>query len=454
MKVVKVLFLILLFSLIIGQPGAITVGPFSNMYVHDLVIVVLLISWLTYSLLIRKKVFIPSIFLLFFLFMFWGLFTLVFGGIRFSLELKEFVVSALFLFRLAAYTGVFLVAFNLAREDLKNSYLLLKTLVFSGVVFSIFGFIQMMLLPVLKNLSFSPGWEPYTGRLSSTFFEPNFAGAFIALNLLLVVTWLTFKYNDMKGSFLPLIASIFILVPALSLTLSRGAWLLFIVASASLGFFRNKFFWAFALIFLIATILVVPGARERLSPVSSVLTTKTESLGEKVKLVDQSALARLGSWDRGVRLFKENPVTGVGFNTIRFVSARQGFFGEEDLGGRSGAGVDSSLLFVLATTGVVGFLIFLGIGFRIFKDSFIAFRKKDSKFSSFMGLLMFSSGLGLLAESTFINSLFYPQIILWFFTMLGIFYAHVEKGIEVTQVKDLKEIFQLKLLFKSKKWTR
>ena len=443
MKIIRNIFLILLFSLIIAQFGAINVGPFAQMFLHDVILIILIISWLVYGLFIRKKFFIPSLFLPMFAFIIWAFVTLVLGSLRLSLSPTDFLVSLMFFLRLSAYLSVFLIVFDLVKGELKTSIVIIKSFVIITVVISLLGFLQLIFFPSPENVALSVGWDPHRGRLFSTFLDPNFVGAFIGINLISMLLLFQFKFKRFN-SFKPfLYVAILISTPALSLTLSRSAWLLFTTSSVVLGVFKSKIFLAFALIFLIATILLVPNAKERLAPFSSVLTTKTESLGEKVKLVDQSALARLGSWNRGIRLFKENPITGVGFNTIRFVSARQGFFGEDDLGGRAGAGVDSSLLFVLATTGAVGVGIFFLVGVKILKDSFSAFRNKTSELGSFLGLLVFSTFSGLLFESNFINSIFYPQILLWLLTVLGLFYATREQGIEITKIGDIRSYLSL-----------
>ena len=77
----------------------------------------------------------------------------------------------------------------------------------------------------------------------------------------------------------------------------------------------------------------------------------------------------------------------------------------------SGAGSDSSLLFVFATTGIFGFLVYLlGVLFVSFGD----FAQKNKNWLLSLALVM-----GFILESQFINSLFYPQIM---FLMFSIFF--------------------------------
>ncbi len=444
MKIIRNIFLILLFSLIIAQFGAINVGPFAQMFLHDVMVIILVLSWLVYSLFIRKKFFIPSLFLPILIFLLWAFVTLVLGASRLSLSPNEFLISLMFLLRLATYVSVFLIVFDLVRGEAKTTILIIKSFVIITVIVSLLGFLQLIFFPSPENVALSVGWDPHRGRLFSTFLDPNFVGAFIGINLISMLLLFQFKFKNFD-SFKPfLYAAILISTPALSFTLSRSAWLLFTASNVVLGAFKGKFFLVLILVFLIATFIAVPRAKDRLLPFVSVITIDNRSVGERIESIDRSALARIGSWDRGSTFFLENPLTGVGFNTLRYASAKYGFFGEEgDLGPRSGAGVDSSLLFVLATTGIIGFGIFFLVGVKILKDSFSAFRNKTSELGSFLGLLVFSAFIGLLFESNFINSIFYPQIILWLLTVLGLFYATREKGIEITKIGDVKNYLRL-----------
>jgi len=444
MKIIRIVYLVFLFSLIIGQYGAVSIGPFANMFVHDIIVAILLIGWFVYSLFIRKKLLIPSIFLPISVFLLWALITLVLGGINLSLEPKEFLISSLFLVRLTAYVVVFVVAFDLAKEEPGTTQVFLKSLTIIAAVVSLIGILQVIFFPMLADVAPSFGWALHRGRLFSTFLDPNFVGAFIGINLISMLLLFKFKFKNFD-TFKPfLYAALLISTPALSLTLSRSAWLLFTASSVVLGVFKGKFFWGFVLVFLISTLILIPRARERLLPFASIISLDNRSVGERIESIDRSALARIGSWGRGSTFFLERPLTGVGFNTLRYAAAQRGFFGEEgDLGPRSGAGVDSSILFLLATTGVIGFGIFFLVGVKILKDSFSAFRNKTSELGSFLGLLVFSTFIGLLLGSNFINSIFYPQIILWMLTVLGLFYATREKGIEITKIGDVKNYLRL-----------
>jgi len=124
-----------------------------------------------------------------------------------------------------------------------------------------------------------------------------------------------------------------------------------------------------------------------------------------------SARFRLISWKNTLGFVKDNPIIGVGFNTYRFAQERKGLFDiTNPLGGHSGSGADSSLLLVLATTGVIGFISYISI------HLFSIFRGIQEKAPPFLAI-----SFSLLAESNFINSLFYAPILLVWFFLLGIY---------------------------------
>jgi O-antigen ligase len=129
---------------------------------------------------------------------------------------------------------------------------------------------------------------------------------------------------------------------------------------------------------------------------------------------DDSAKLRLVSWSRAVEISSQSPIFGVGFNLYRQAQERFGFFDYRDFsGGHAGGGSDSSLLLVLATTGVVGLILFLLTFVNIFIRSL-------TKIKTHTGLILALSLFGLLVDSQFINSLFFPQIMLWIWVLVGL----------------------------------
>ena len=117
-------------------------------------------------------------------------------------------------------------------------------------------------------------------------------------------------------------------------------------------------------------------------------------------------------------VFKDHPLFGVGFNTYRFAQGRYGFFSPGDFGGHSGAGTDSSLLLIAATTGIFGSTFYIFLLISILQ----LFVKKAG--SHFLHLASIATFLGLIIHSQFVNSLFFPQIMLLFWFIVGLVLAY------------------------------
>ncbi|MCL4386943.1 hypothetical protein M1307_00925 [Patescibacteria group bacterium] len=82
----------------------------------------------------------------------------------------------------------------------------------------------------------------------------------------------------------------------------------------------------------------------------------------------------------------------------------------------SGAGVSNSYLFILVTTGVIGFVLFLNFWIRIFKKLGV------NRHSEFMRPVLLSSLVGVFTHAFFENTLFYPFIMIWIFILLGVYF--------------------------------
>jgi putative inorganic carbon (HCO3(-)) transporter len=270
------------------------------------------------------------------------------------------------------------------------------------------GFVQLAVLPDFTKLDPSLGWDPHKNRLASTFMDPNFCGAYLVLTLVLIFSRILRtgdRGNQGERGLLGVLGTLVFV--ALILTFSRSAWLMFAVAMGVLGILKSKKLLILALVAFLAAYALVPRVQTRVAGGVD---------------PDDSASARIVSWKATLEIVKEHPLIGVGFNAFRYAQVRQGFFGFKDpLGGRAGAGSDSSLLLVLATTGVVGLAAFilLGIG-GIREIGGIRGIWIIGNTGRGLDLALVAGLAGLLVESNFINSLFYPWIMIWMWTMLGI----------------------------------
>lgn len=266
-----------------------------------------------------------------------------------------------------------------------------KVLILSGVFLAILGLIQLIFIPNLDFMALK-GWDPHYFRTVSTFFDPNFLGVFFVLILILIQ-----NIKNVKISIFPHGKPV----------LSVGKWEVFgILYLALLTTFSRSAYLMFLISFLVLTIL---NRSIRLGILTILLSTGLfmgftgyDKLIAQPRNIDrvQSAEYRLDSWQQGVRMFQENPIFGVGFNSYRYGLEQYGLAGKDFVNSRGASSNDSSFLFIAATTGIVGltsYLIFLGTLF----------------WGNCKNYIFLSGLIGLIITSFFINTLFYPFLLIW-----------------------------------------
>lgn len=306
-------------------------------------------------------------------------------------SLFEITISSLFLIRFIGYFALSIVVLNLINKKANINWL--NLLLAIAMLFVITGLIQFMFIPDLSFLAVF-GWDPHQRRVVSTMLDPNFTGGLLVIFFTIAIALYIF---NKKIQYLLLS---FIILSGLILTFSRSSYLALITALLTLGIFKSKkIMFIFLMIFIMAFGLI-PQVRQRI-------------LGAVT--FDETAQARLESWQRARVIFKDHPLLGVGFNNYRFAQSRYGFFSPDSPeGGHSGSGSDSSLLLVAATSGLFGFIAYIFFLVNLFKI-FI----KNARTSP-VHLAGLSSFTALLVHSQFVNSLFFPQIMIVLFFILGL----------------------------------
>lgn len=313
----------------------------------------------------------------------------------FNFSSEELLISSLYIVRFISFSALIIMLLQFDEKFMKRIPFIM---VISGGLFVAFCFLQFFLYPTLRNLYYV-GWDEHMYRLFGTFLDPNFTGAFLALFLLFtfnIFLHISFQKQRYRSSIL-LVLIVFSLI-ALFLTFSRSAYLMLLVSSGVFLFLQKKvkIFVGLVALFLMGILLISPQFNK-----------------ENVNLFRvTSSLARVENTKEALFLFTQNPVLGVGFNTYRFARAHYGFGKETVYPSHSGSGVDNSFLFVLTTSGVIGFAAYAYLWVVIIKSVY----RSHSSFR-FITIALIA---GLFVDSMFINSLFYSFIILWIFMMLGL----------------------------------
>lgn len=411
MRLLKLLVILLLIVFPFGELLRFDLGNNIRFKPLDIISGLLLGSWLI--LLVTRKIKRPSIHWAFIIFPLVALGSLALNSV--FLTSQELLISSFYLIRWVSYLSVFFIV-QLFDEAFKKKVLLL--LLVDGLVIVLLGFVQFFFFSSLKPLYYL-GWDDHMYRMFSVFLDPNFTGGVLILYLLFVLGLLYMLVIDRKGIFpiiphvgflkvtkkqykigLSIIALLTLL--AIFLTFSRSS-LLMLIAGVSVFFIligRKKLIMLLFCIIFIFTLLISPSFHV-----------------ENINLFRQaSSTARIGNYQTAIAVIQEQPFFGVGFNAYRYAKERYNIqTGWVQAPSHADAGVDNSFLFVLVTSGIAGFTAYLLLWGYLIKKAVYRYKKERNIFA----VIVLSSTVGLFVHALFLNSLFFPAIMLWLWIQLG-----------------------------------
>ncbi|HSV95149.1 MAG TPA: O-antigen ligase family protein [Spirochaetia bacterium] len=270
---------------------------------------------------------------------------------------SDLPTSAFYLLRLIVYPSLFFAGNYIGFSRLR------KPLLISLGIFSLLCLLQYLFFPdmrYLKNL----GFDDHYFRLIGPFYDPNFTGAILAGVALYFIS------QSQHPLSVPLVG-------LLALTFSRASYLSFLTGTIFLLISKKKIKYFLLVGLLSVVIYLIP-----------------KPSGEGVNLLRTfSIFSRIDSWQQGLSLFAERPIIGWGYNTLRNIDG-------------SRFQIDNSFIYILATTGIAGFLSFIYLVQKILVNT------KNKGFK-----LLFIS---LLIHSLFNNTLFYIWILALAMITLGL----------------------------------
>lgn len=277
------------------------------------------------------------------------------------------IKSLLYLVRLFSYSYVAIYVFNNHKNHLTLNLQLLAISTASAVL----GWTQYILWPDLTSLKYF-GWDDHLLRMVGTFLDPTYLGLILVLGIIIGIQY---KYKKL----------VYLLLFSLAFTYSRSSYF---IVSLFLLFKKQNI----ALIFFTLVILFLP-----------------KNIGEGTNLARTvSANNKLTNYSETWQIFKKSPVYGIGFNNM--CKARQLYLGDTNVESHACNGSDSSILFLLATTGIIGMILFVNYVLSIM------YYANHNLYST----LLNSSFIVVLLHSLFSNSLFYPHIMFWIFALIGL----------------------------------
>lgn len=339
------------------------------------------------SVLIKKRPFNVSVpgFLLG-IFVLWAGVTLLLNAP--ALEGPDLSTSAFYWVRLFLIWLSFVIT-PLLFTGVKDHASVSRRVAWAGALLVTLGYAQLLIFP---NFGFMAafGWDPHVGRLLSTFFDPNFFGMFLAfLVTLLTATILT------RPTKWPIWLLTLASVVALVLTFSRSGYLALAISLAIILAIRSWKIMLVSMMVITIASLQVPRVRDRIAGAFQVDTTSKD---------------RIESWQESLTIIGDHPIIGVGYNAYGPVSVDYGF--KKDLSGRSSRGGDSSVLFVTATTGVIGLILYLLFLASILWQAITVYKRTTDPHWRVIALTFIGVWPALFIHSQFVNSLFYPLVVI------------------------------------------
>jgi O-antigen ligase len=169
-----------------------------------------------------------------------------------------------------------------------------------------------------------------------------------------------------------------------------------LIASSSLLFvLMNKKKW---ILYIFGIVILVLSISSKYSNIENINLFRTVS-----------SEARLETAGNAVKIIQDHPIFGVGFNAYRYAQLRYGFRNSKaNIISHADASPDNSFLFIMATSGLVGFAFFILLWLRLLK-----YNIKNNPF-------LLSSVIGIFINGLFINSLFYPFIMIWLWIVIAV----------------------------------
>ena len=323
-------------------------------------------------------------------------------AVRFELTAGQIAFSSLYLIRWSLYAALY--AFSLTALRATSAPRVIRATVVACAVFAGFGIIQSIFLPNFAFIVYPDAipyidWDIQGNRLVSTFLDPNFAGAFIMFGVLYAHA----QGADLKPSY-PLLALFWV---ALLLTLSRSSIIATLLGLCLLTFRTRSFRKLF--LPLAGFVVVAALAADRL--------IKFASAYNKLTFLEPSALARIGDWLLAWRVFTDNPLIGVGYNTFGLIRTLYGSPGV----GTGAFGSDGGILYMAAVSGIVGVALLGAVLWRLMTLGWRTYQIRTlPRTVRVLGLTLHAWIPSLVVHSAASNSIFYPFIIGILFLLGGL----------------------------------
>jgi O-antigen ligase len=175
---------------------------------------------------------------------------------------------------------------------------------------------------------------------------------------------------------------------------SRGAYLAFVAGMIFVGLVQKRALLMVGVVVLIGATVLLPGA-----VVDRISGTYAPGEGSSEATFDNSTMERMIIWQDAFELAKSYPLRGTGFDTYRLLHRSLGF-----------GDTHNFYLKVLLEEGLLGFLIFVALLWKMFRLGFDLFRDSSNPFYSTLGLGFAACMVGVAVVNIFGDRWSYQQV--------------------------------------------
>ncbi|MEN2996867.1 MAG: O-antigen ligase family protein [Acetomicrobium sp.] len=414
--------------------------PLSFLDMCVLLIGTLALIYLLHDFIRKKHISVPKSLKLTLLWIAFGVFSLILFSININLELSRVIYSLGYPYRMLCYLFISIFIIN----NISNyTNTLLKIMLYYTLVLVSIGFIIYYKFPYLTHLwaillrynIYFPNPDPHIYRFVSTFFDPNFLAAFLVLPIIYLIYIITVgsKNEKIVGWII-----LFVVSRAFILTFSRSGYLTLGLSIVSLCIMKNRvvetfnkkillrniaFFVGITILFLCVEEIMGGNTLSRIVERSHIIS-KSQTASQ---YLEPSAAARVENWKVGLEIFCKHPLIGVGYNNYGNVAR----YINQSIAESQLFGNDSSWILILATTGIIGFVLFL-LGYVLAIINLIKIYRSNLYEPN---IRIMSSSLtvyliSLAVSTNFNNFLFYPPIMCQCFIMYAIICAVTNNNIK------------------------
>lgn len=227
---------------------------------------------------------------------------------------------------------------------------------------------------------FVKGAERSTGLV----YSPTFFASSMLMQIPIMV-FTAIEFSETKWLRYGAIFTAALSLLCLGLSMTRGAWIAFIVTLILFAIFEKKYrvltIKLFAAVFVI--FLIVLSTSPKLQ----------ERIGTLTDVNFQSNTERILMWKSSIEIFKDYPIHGIGqkmFESVynrKYISPEAKERPDEHYSGHSQP--HNNLLFAASEGGIIGTVAFIGLHAYLFRRFFLQYKKESSmKFSAGLTLLV------------------------------------------------------------------